>query len=213
MLEREKSIIMVSTTISICIMLLLGTGKSQEKKEISNIENTKVQNQIIIDKSKSLKTPIMSLGNLEEDKSINASKNTEKDTTVKETEKPIEEKNTVQSAKATENNNKDESKVLPIQEENLKKEEETENTAAVFKINREDIFGELSFADKEKLFLISTKLKASDYKKISNLLEVDVDGQGVLTSLKILKERLSKNDYAKIKQIFSKFINMDLVDN
>ena len=52
----------------------------------------------------------------------------------------------------------------------------------------------------------------SDYKKINGLLQGDVDGTGVLTSLKILKDKLSKNDYSKIKQIFSKFINMDLVD-
>ena len=211
MLEREKSIIIISTTISICIMLLSGIDNNQEKKEVNKQGSTKNEIQITIDKSKDVSTT--SKTHLDEKKAIIASENKEESIVTKEPGKPIEEKNNIESTKAPENSNKNESPALQVPEENLKKDEDTEKTAAVFKVNREDIYGGLSLLDKEKLFLISTKLKASDYKKIYDLLQVDVDGTGTLSALKILKERLSKNDYSKIKQIFNKFINMDLVDN
>ena len=208
MLEKEKSIIIISTTISICIMLLTGIDKGQEKKVIKSYENNKNQTQIIIDKSKNANTTSKALVSVDKDKVINTLENKEIGITIKEAEQPIQDK-------PIEENNIDqnESAVPQLPEQNLNKDDNIEKTAPVFKVNSENIFSELSFVDKEKLFVISIKLKTSDYKKISNLLEGDVDGQGVLSSLRILKKRLSINDYSKIKQIFNKFINMDLVNN
>ncbi|MBC8062626.1 MAG: hypothetical protein H7Y18_18495 [Clostridiaceae bacterium] len=225
MLEREKSIIIISTTVSICVMLLTGIDASQEKKVVIKKENIKSQTEIVIDKLKDENTDTKVLNNLQSDKGSNTLENKDHSVAVKETEKPIKkpvqvkpievkpiEKDDVGISKAPESNG-NESNTTLIPEVDLKKDEGMEKTAPVFKVKKEDIMGELSFFDKEKLLLISAKLKTSDYKKINELLEGDVDGQGVLSSLRLLKARLSKNDYTKIKQIFGKFINIDLVEN
>jgi len=200
MLEKEKSIVIITTTISICIMLLVGIDKPLEKKMVLNHETNKNQTQIqtVIDKPKDLDTKSGTLSNISEDKSENIP--------VEKTKKAIE-------VKPAETINNNESEILKPPEENLIKAEDELKTATVFKVNKNDIYGELTFFDKEKLLLISTKIKSSDYKIISDMLKSDVDGEGVLSTLKILKNRLSKKDYSKINQIFKKFINMELVDN
>jgi len=200
MLEKEKSIVIITTTISICIMLLVGIDKPLEKKMVLNHETNKNQTQIqtVIDKPNDLDTKSGTLSNISEDKSENIP--------VEKTKKAIE-------VKPAETINNNESEILKPPEENLIKAEDELKTATVFKVNKNDIYGELTFFDKEKLLLISTKIKSSDYKIISDMLKSDVDGEGVLSTLKILKNRLSKKDYSKINQIFKKFINMELVDN
>jgi len=213
MLEKEKSIIIISTTLSICIMLLTGIDKSNETVVINKSANIKNKTEIIIDRPKmpTEASTSGSLGKIDESKPSIASKNKKESVVVAETKKPIEEKKNTESSKVAENNIKSESVPIQSPSESSIENENTEETASVFKVNREDIYSELSFYDKEKLILISTKLKIVDYQKINNLLQGDTDGTGVLSSLRILKDRLSKNDYSKIKEIFSKFINMDLV--
>ena len=210
MLEKEKSIIVISTTISICIMLLTGIEKTPITNIASNQEHVKNQSEVIVDNPK-LPIITMTAGetvNANKDK-VNNTSESKKDQVV-EAKKPIDESKNNDNSKTSDSNIVRSETELP--KESPSENNDTEKTASVFKVNREDIFSELSFFDKEKLLLISTKLKVSDYKKINVLLQGDVDGTGVLTSLKILKDKLSKNDYSKIKQIFSKFINMDLVD-
>jgi len=210
MLGKEKSIIVISTTISICLMLLTGIDNNQEKKVINKNANDKNQIQMVKEVPKTENTN-NTIKDIPEVIAKNTTENKGNDVTVKKVEKPKEvkpvEKEKVEIPKGTE------SSTEKLPEENLQKDEVTEKAVSVFKVKKEDIFNNLSFFDKEKLLLISTKLKAADYKKINALLEGDVDGQGILSSLIILKDKLSKSDFLKIKQIFSKFINMDLIDN
>lgn len=86
-------------------------------------------------------------------------------------------------------------------------------TQPVFKVKKDDIFSSMSIIDKERVFVIATKLSKTDYNKIVYLLKNDNNGSGVISSFQILKDKLSKKDYLKLKGIAGKYINMNVVDD
>ena len=214
MLNVEKIIIVIATTISVCIMLL-STPKNNNEEENFKLQvksNNEVKARTEDNRTaKSVKkevtnapiptpAPIPKLSNAQvtKDKDVQIEKKVIEPREIKKTTEKI-----VNNANLGKGNNP----------EIINTEDKQDNVAPVFKVNPENILNDMSFFDKERIMVIVAKLKASDYSKITSLLQNDSQGKGVLDALKLLKDKLSNNDYSKIKQIAGKFINMDLVEN
>ena len=90
--------------------------------------------------------------------------------------------------------------------------ENEETYAAAFKVSKNEIMSSLSLIDKGRILIIASKLSAIDYKKIQELLKIG-DEKGIITAIKLLKEKLSEKDYTKIRGIAEKFLNMEMVEN
>jgi hypothetical protein len=83
---------------------------------------------------------------------------------------------------------------------------------SVFKVSTGKIIENLTAADKIKLLYVSIKLGKEDYKKVKNYLYAKDAEDGVLKALKLLKENLSEKEYAKVRIIAGKFIDMELAE-
>lgn len=66
----------------------------------------------------------------------------------------------------------------------------------------------LTAVEKEKLLTVSNKLSAVDYEKVKMWLGSD-KSQESMEALKLLKQRLSNDDYQKIKSISDEFIGIN----
>jgi hypothetical protein len=91
------------------------------------------------------------------------------------------------------------------------KSDSLEKDAPVFKVAKSKISESLTLADKAKLLSVVSKLSAIDYEKANKYLEGG-SVEDIKNVIKLLKERLSEKDYDKVKEVASKFINMDMAD-
>lgn len=91
------------------------------------------------------------------------------------------------------------------------KDDSLEKDTPVFKVARSKISESLTLSDKAKLLSVASKLSAIDYEKVNKYLEVGSD-EDVKNVIKLLKERLSEKDYDKVKEVASKFINMNVAE-
>ena len=85
-------------------------------------------------------------------------------------------------------------------------------TVSVFKISKDNIKSKLSLADKEKILNAATKLSPVDYAKIKKYIESEDSEEGIKMAMKLLKERLAEKDYNKVREVASKFLNMELIE-
>lgn len=92
--------------------------------------------------------------------------------------------------------------------ENVKQD----TSVSVFKVSREKIVQEISVSDKLKLISIANKVSPIDYAKINNYLNEPDVNEGVKKAFALLKLRLSKKDYEKLKEATSEFIDIDLLE-
>ncbi len=206
------SMIIISTIISSCTMIYKSGYFCDEDRNqvIIQSDNNKVIQEKEVDKSddKSAIETVQSNSIVSSDKSnkINTTDNNQ------QISKP--EEKTVVNNENNDNVNSSQNEIVDsaVIKEESKGTNNTEETTSVFKVKKDDILGSLSFFDKEKLLFIAAKLSRSDYNKIMNFLRNDENGQGVINSLKLSKEKLSKKDYSKVKAIAGKFINLDAVE-
>jgi len=89
---------------------------------------------------------------------------------------------------------------------------EEEDYASAFKVSKSDIMSSLSLLDKGKILIIATKLSSVDYKKTQEFLQIG-DEKGIINAMKLLKEKLSEEDYSKVREVAEKFLNMEIVEN
>ena len=101
------------------------------------------------------------------------------------------------------------------QEENKGEEEDITDypeSAAVFKVESSKILENLSLSEKTKLLLLRRKISPVDYAKINNYLLDKNSTRGIIKTFSLLKERLSDEDYNEVKDIASKYINVDYIE-
>lgn len=91
-------------------------------------------------------------------------------------------------------------------------EESTIEDMPVFKIASSEILASLSLLDKEKLLVIGSKLSPLDYARIKEYLYMKDRDEGVKKAILLLKERLSREDYKKVKDIMDAYINMEVIE-
>ncbi len=92
----------------------------------------------------------------------------------------------------------------------IKKEEEKSNereeTAPVFKVQKEKIKDKISFEDKTKLLAVARKLSMMDYGKIIEIMNTSDEMDGASQIFQILKTRLKEEDYKKVTEILEPYI-------
>lgn len=87
------------------------------------------------------------------------------------------------------------------------------NSEAVFKVSKEKIPSELSISDKIKILSISKNLSPGDLNKIQDDINSNDEKEGISDAIHILKTRLDSKDFNNIKDIASKFINFDSIND
>ncbi|WP_160678396.1 hypothetical protein [Clostridium sp. C8-1-8] len=91
-------------------------------------------------------------------------------------------------------------------------EDETVQTMSIFKVDKSTIISKISVADKAKLLYISRKLSSADYSNIQDDLKSSNELEAAEDIFKILKNRLSSQDYDKVKNILAPYINVEYID-
>lgn len=85
-------------------------------------------------------------------------------------------------------------------------------TAAVFKVESSKIVENLSLSEKTKLLLLRRKISPVDYAQINNYLLDENTSRGIINTFILLKARLSDEDYNNVKDIASKYINIECIE-
>ncbi|WP_026882118.1 hypothetical protein [Clostridium akagii] len=86
------------------------------------------------------------------------------------------------------------------------------NNKPIFKISKDKIMDKLSFTDKAKILSISRSLSPTDFSKLQNDVNSDDEKKGIVSAMTLLRRRLDDEDYGKLKNIASKFINLDALN-
>ena len=84
---------------------------------------------------------------------------------------------------------------------------------SIYTVDKNNILNILSEDDKKDLMKIIYKLSTSDIGKIEEAFKLDDENIGVINAFKIFNSRLSTQDYIKLREIFSKFIDIDYLDS
>ncbi|WP_426348905.1 hypothetical protein ACPWSR_14265 [Alloiococcus sp. CFN-8] len=87
-----------------------------------------------------------------------------------------------------------------------------EETAAVFKINKETIPQKISLKDKAKLVKIVGKLSVMDYGNIVEIMNGYDEMGGATEIFNILKKRLSEKDYQEVKDILYPYMYLENIE-
>lgn len=94
-------------------------------------------------------------------------------------------------------------------------DEESQSTIStyspVYKLDREEISKRLSEDEKENLKLILEKLSIFDMENVNEFLNKG-DEEDVRKAFSLMSRRLSSDDYKKVKEIFSEFINISEIE-
>lgn len=102
------------------------------------------------------------------------------------------------------------------EEKNSNKEEISKETVSytqsIYKVDKNDILKQLQTEDKKNFESILGKLSAFDLGKIKEYVQDSDEQKGIKNIFVLLKKRLTNEDYEKIKEISSKFLDMDAVD-
>lgn len=209
----------------LCTLLTVGIILLWSNREIESYKNSCVgvntsKKVCIPEVSKSEKS---SGGN---EKSINVSENNSESKVNSDSDKLKEIKDASKGNSEKRNNNISSKKDEIAQSEKNKNTQQINNkkilnenekvarmeTVSVFKVSKDDIKSKLSLADKEKILNAATKLSPVDYAKIKKYIESEDSEEGIKMAMKLLKERLSEKDYNKVREVASKFLNMELIE-
>ncbi|MCI1478428.1 MAG: hypothetical protein LKH93_15180 [Clostridium beijerinckii] len=102
------------------------------------------------------------------------------------------------------------------QDENSAKEVVVQETVSyskpLYKINKEKALSQLSTDNKKELEKIIKKLSAFDIGKIKEYYEDTNDNESLIEIFKILKRRLTTEDYKKIQEISSSFLDIQEIN-
>jgi hypothetical protein len=82
----------------------------------------------------------------------------------------------------------------------------------VIKVPVDEIVSCLSLSEKGKLLTISKRLSNEDYDKFNEYLSYKNQKIGVRKAIEILEEKLSDQEFNRIKEILGKYIDMDTVE-
>ncbi|WP_026887532.1 hypothetical protein [Clostridium beijerinckii] len=102
------------------------------------------------------------------------------------------------------------------QDENAAREVGVQETVAyskpLYKINKEKALNQLSTDNKKELEKIIKKLSSFDIGKIKEYYEDTNDNEDLIEIFKLLKKRLTTEDYKKVEEISSSFLDIQEID-
>jgi hypothetical protein len=94
-----------------------------------------------------------------------------------------------------------------------KEEEESKEVSVdvdpILKVSVEDIYNEMPRKDYEELKKVITTMSTSDIGMIEDTINGEDKESGMRNAISILKTRLSSEDYEKIKNILSPYVNFN----
>lgn len=196
------SYIIVLCTI-ITVFFLLQLSREQETMDNEGVQqvikineeqtkNTKEDKKIVEDNKKMEKTS----------KSSSDVKNEEQQkSTVKEDNAELKKE-----IKENDSNNKD------VSISDVSNEEKEEPVITVFKVDKNTIMDKLSVSEKMKLINLSKKLSVIDYGRIKEYLESGEEYDSAVAIFRILKSRLTNDDYKEIKEILTPYIDLEKIE-
>ena len=172
----------------------------------SNIYNNNEQNYSAI---KNGEDTVHDYNNKKENKTVTKEKNIDNSNmSVKDTADEKEQVSPQQEKNVDENvisgNTKENSNIVENATSNDQK-----NDVPVFKVSKNQIMDKISFTDKAKILSISKSLSPEDFNKLQEDISDDDEKKGLLNAMELLKKRLNNDDFNKMKNIASKFINLD----
>lgn len=91
--------------------------------------------------------------------------------------------------------------------------EDYPDSAAVFKVESSTIEDNLSLVEKAKLLTVVAKISPLDYATISNYLYDENSARGIINTFSLLKKRLSERDYEKVRDLASKYMDVNCIEN
>jgi len=87
--------------------------------------------------------------------------------------------------------------------------EVTSYSKSLYKINKKNVLYKLEDKEKQELEVIIYKLSAFDIGKIESYIEDSDEDRGAINMFKLLKKRLSSEDYNRIREICVIFLDID----
>lgn len=87
--------------------------------------------------------------------------------------------------------------------------EVTSYSKSLYKINKKNVLYQLEDKEKQELEVIIYKLSAFDIGKIESYIEDSDEDRGAINMFKLLKKRLSSEDYNRIREICVIFLDID----
>lgn len=96
---------------------------------------------------------------------------------------------------------------------NINNKEAIQSNASLFIVKKEEILDKLSFKDKTKLLSVANKMSAVDVERIRESLEKNNEKEGAAEVFKVIKRRLTDEDYKQVKEILSPYINIKLLES
>ncbi len=83
---------------------------------------------------------------------------------------------------------------------------------SVYKLEKEKTLEKLSYDDKKDFEKIIRKLSAFDLGKIKDYYEDSNDEEGTVNIFKLLRKRLTTEDYKQIHEISASFLDLERID-
>ncbi|MDR5587704.1 MULTISPECIES: hypothetical protein [Clostridium] len=83
---------------------------------------------------------------------------------------------------------------------------------SMYTVNKNTVMTILSEDDKKNLTRIVYKLSTSDIGKVEEAFNLEDENEGLMRAFKVFQTRLSTQDYIKLRGIFSKFIDIEVLD-
>jgi len=201
-IKKNLNIVIISITIltvlSIILIFHFSTGIIDNEDDKTLILNNKSRNNL---SEKSIRDNI-SDGDVRNNENLNKYDGSNKNITIyNEDSKDLYDKN-----KTKENNSYSYNKENSGQIQNKK-------DISVFKVSKEKIIDNLSISDKVKIFSISKSLSHSDLNRLQNDINNNDEKRGISDAMYLLKAKLDNKDFNVVKDIASKFINLDSISN
>lgn len=87
-----------------------------------------------------------------------------------------------------------------------------EETAAVFKVNKNTIPSKISATDKLKMLKMANSLSLKDYKSVAENIKRSDELPAATDIFEILRTKLSSENYKELKDILNPYIDIDLIE-
>jgi hypothetical protein len=200
----------ITTIVTVATMIYNSNSYTTREEGYSGIKNSKNIVDTHVNKNQN--------DIVEKNKSSDAKNGVEKNLDDVKNQNSIEENNTNESLtdqNSQQDNNTVEDNNNTVEgsdsSENDNKENEKSNVP-VFKVSKNEIMDKLSFIDKAKILAISKSLSPGDFNKLQEDINDNDEKKGMTNAVQLLKTRLSEDDFDNMKNIASKFINLDALN-
>lgn len=200
--KKIMSYVIILCTI-ITIFLLLQLSKEQETTDNEGIQ------QVIKINEEQIKNTNENTKIVEDNKEIEKINKPSTDVKNTEQQKSAVKEDNVELKKEIKDN-KSNDKDVSISD--ISSEVKEEPVITVFKVDKNTIMDKLSVGEKMKLINLSKKLSVIDYGRIKEYLESSEEYDSAVAIFKILKSRLTNDEYKEIKDILVPYIDVEKIE-